>query len=231
MGYPFINKTNNKESRYNSLMYAANTILTNGSGTLQIEINGRFDFDIIRGSNYYLTNESDFGEISGLLFIPTDIPYIPKSVNKDLLLWSDTRKDSNLMIALNVYPKGGNRWEVKIDSKNIPLNLLPQQAGSIELPVKFVTKNNITSGDLILFEINLNVNGSINTTKPLIAIQKLDEKINDYFDVINILQSIQTPISKNVFININKIDPPGFTIGDRHYYLTAFNNPMNVMVV
>ena len=133
------------------------------------------------------------------------------------------------MLFRSVYSKGGNRWEVKIDSKNIPLNLLPPQ---IELPVKFVTKNDITSGDLVLFEINLNVNGAINSTKPLIGIQKLDEKINDYFDVINILQSIQTPIPRTVFTELRTEGGNiGFGISNKFYYLESLNSPLKVLSI
>jgi hypothetical protein len=227
MEYPFLNKIKNKEARYNLLMYGINII--NKYNILQIEIDSRFDLDIVRGANNYLTNRELFGDISGLLFIPTDSPYFPKNINKKLLLWSDTHKDSNLMIVLNVYYKSGNIWEVKIDSKNIPLNLLPQD---IELPLKFVNKNNVVSGDLIMFEINLNVNGTINIKKPLNAIQKLDEKTNDYSDVINILQSIQTPLNRNVFTKLKLIDgKPGFEIDNKFYYMESLNSPLNVLSI
>jgi len=222
-----------KESRYNSLMYCINTINSIGSGGLQIEINNRFDLNVVQGANNYLTNTSEFGDISGLLFIPIESSYIPKNVNKNLLLWTDTKKFSNLMLTLNVFLKSGNRWEVKIDSKSIPLNLLPQENGTIEIPVKFVNKNNVKDGDIILFEINLNVNGTINTKKPLKVIQKTDEQINDYSDIINILQSIQTPISKSVFTtNISEISGRiGFTIGDKFYYQSEARKPLGVLAV
>ena len=35
-----------------------------------------------------------------LLFIPFDIPYQKKKINKDLMLWTDTKKEQ--IIALNV---------------------------------------------------------------------------------------------------------------------------------
>jgi hypothetical protein len=222
-----------KESRYNSLMYCINTINSIGSGGLQIEINNRFDLNVVQGANNYLTNTSEFGDISGLLFIPIESSYIPKSINKNLLLWTDTKKFSNLMLTLNVFLKSGNRWEVKIDSKSIPLNLLPQENGTIEIPVKFVNKNNVKDGDIVLFEINLNVNGTINTKKPLKVVQKTDEQINDYSDIINILQSIQTPISKSVFTtNISEIGGRiGFTIGDKFYYQSEARKPLGVLAV
>jgi len=230
MGYPFLGKL--KESRYNSLMYSINTINSIGSGSLQIEINDRFDLNVIQGAKNYLTNTSAFGDISGLLFIPIDSVYLPKSINKNLLLWTDTKKFSNLMLTLNVFYKSTNRWEVKIDSKSLPLNLLPQENGTIEIPAKFVNKNNVVNGDIILFEINLNVDGSINTKKPLKVVQKTDEQINDYSDIINILQSIQTPISKSVFTSISQEGPyTGITIGDKFYYLSDLRKPLGVLAV
>jgi hypothetical protein len=183
--FPFLNKKNNKEARYNALVYAVSKMVNQGS--LQIEIDSRFDLDVVRGSKNYLTNTDSFGEISGLLFIPINVGYTPKNINKDLLLWSDTRKESNLYLVLNVYYRSGNKWEVKIDSKNIPLNLLPQESGTIELPVKFVNKNNVKDNDFVLFGIRFNVNGNIDSKRPLLPIQKIDEKVNDYSDVINIL--------------------------------------------
>jgi len=231
MENPFLGKL--KESRYNSLLYAINIIKSHEEDSnLQIEINDRFDLNIIQGANNYLTNTSMFGDISGLLFIPIDSSYFPKTLNKNLLLWTDTKKFSNLMLTLNVFYKSGNRWEVKINSKSIPLNLLPQENGTIEIPVKFVNKNNVVDGDIILFEINLNINGSINTKKPLKVIQKTDEQINDYSDIVNILQSIQTPISKSVFTNITEEGSYiGITIGDKFYYISELRKPLGVLAV
>lgn len=230
MNLAFLGKS--KDSRYNALMYSVNTINATGSNSLQIEVDSRFDLNIVQGAQNFLTNVSTFGEISGLLFIPIDLEYFPKTLNKNLLLWTDTKKYSNLMLTLNVISKSGNRWEIKIDSKSIPLNLLPQESGTIEIPVKFVNKNNVVDNDIVLFEINLNVNGSINTKKPLKAIQKLDEHINDYSDIINILQSIQTPISKIIFTKLNEIGGRiGFTIGDKYYYLQELRKPLGVLAV
>jgi len=228
--FPFLNKKNNKEARYNALVYAVSKMVNQGS--LQIEIDSRFDLDVVRGSKNYLTNTDSFGEISGLLFIPINVGYTPKNINKDLLLWSDTRKESNLYLVLNVYYRSGNKWEVKIDSKNIPLNLLPQESGTIELPVKFVNKNNIKDNDFVLFGIRFNVKGTIDTKRPLLAIQKIEEHVNDYSDVINILQSIQTPIPRSTFTNLEVIGGNlGFTLGDKFYYLNSIGNPLSVISI
>lgn len=230
MDNPFINQSDQNKSRYAALRYSIDRIQSFQS-QLDIQIENRFDLNIVKGSSNFLTNVEMFGEISSLLFIPYTLGYIPKKVNKNLILWNNSQSKGNKFIALNVERVNNNKWKVSIDSRGISNDLLPQEAGVIEIPVIFATKKALRDGDLVLFEINLFVNGKINTKKPLVAIDKLDEKINDYNDVKNILQSIQTPISKNVFININKIDPPGFTIGDRHYYLESFAEPMKMMVV
>jgi hypothetical protein len=107
------------------------------------------------------------------------------------------------LITLNVKYKSGNKWEIEIDSKSIPSGLLPQDSGTIEIPVVFSNKNKLSDGDLVLFQINLLTNNQINTKKPLIAINKQEEKLTDYFTVINILESIQTPITKSELINNN----------------------------
>ena len=52
--------------------------------------------------------------------------------------------------------------------------------------------------------------------------------MNDYQDVINILQSIHTPLLKSTLININSDNelPPGITIQNKHYYYPIINgNP------
>ena len=224
-----------KESRYNILMYSINIINNNNTGSdqLTIETDSRFDLDIINGSSNYLKNPS-FGEISGLLFIPVNGQYSINGINKKLLLWSDSTKESNNVVALNVFHRTGNRWEVKIDSRNIP-GILPQENGTIELPVSFVNKYSIEDGDLVLFSINLTTTGTINLKKPLIPINKINEKINDYSDVINILQSIQSPLSKNILSNVTS---GGFVILNKYYRHSVdsygnieLNKPLEVVLV
>ena len=228
--YPFINKVDQKMSRYNALRYSID-LIQQFPTQLDIQIENRFDLNIISGTSNFLTNTSVFGDISSLLFIPYNLNYIPRKKNKNLLLWTNTNLKSTRYISLNVQKSesSNNKWIVSLDSKPIPRDLLPQEAGVIEIPVSFGKK--LKNNDIVLFEINLFIGGKINTKKPLIAIDIITEHINDYNDIINVLQSIQTPISKNTFIDINKNSPPGFTIGDRHYYMTGFNKPMNVMVV
>ena len=113
----------------------------------------RFDLDIIGGSKNFLTNK-DFGDISSLLFIPINEEYSFGKVNRKLLTWNNTTKESNNLLTLNVYSRSGNKWEVKIDSKSIPNELLPQESGTIEIPVVFSNKYKLSDGDLVLFKIN-----------------------------------------------------------------------------
>ena len=167
-----------------------------------------FDLDIIGGANFYKSED-----ISGLLFIPYTDVYTPKKVNKKLMLWSDTNENFNLTIGLNVFKKEGtkNRWEVKIDNKKIPLDLLPQLNDSIEIPIVFTDKG-IKNGDFVIFKILLNqVDNKITSKKPLFPLGK-SEILNDYSDVISILESIKNPFQKEIF-NSN-----GFKINNYIYF-------------
>ena len=186
-----------KDSRYNNLMYSINQ-MKNKSLKLQIESDDRFDLNIIGGPNAFLTNPNEYGEISGLLFIPINGEYTKGKVNKNLLLWSDTKSEENINIVLSVNKESGNRWGISLDNKKIPDNLLPQP---VEIPVAMVKKYSINDGDFILFKINLNIDGTINRKTPLDVINKVSFKMNDYSDIINVLQSIQTPIPRTIFIN------------------------------
>ena len=97
-------------------------------------------------------------------------------------------------VSFNVKNVNKNRWEITINEKSIPQKLLPQNKNSVELPIAF-TKSKISDGDVILFNINLNTNGTININKPLVPVEKIPEHINDYPDVINILESINNPVT------------------------------------
>ena len=206
-------RTSGKESRFNTLMYCLEKIRPFESEQLSINVD-RFDLDIINGSKNYLTN-TNMGDVSSLLFIPMSEKYMFNKTNKKLLIWNNINKESNNLLTLNVYNKSGNKWEVKIDSKNIPPTLLPLENNVIELPVVFTKNNNIVDGDLILFKININnVTNLINIRKPLLPLNKQEELIHDYFSVINILESINSPILKNTLINNNK----GFIIQNQYYY-------------
>ena len=125
-----------------------------------------------------------------------------------------------------------NKYSISLNGKSIPTSLLPQEAGVIEIPVRLVKSENIQDSDNVLFNININNNGTINTKRPLKAISRIDETINDYSDIINILQSIQTPISRNTFIDLEDIGGKlGFIIGDKFYYYVSPHKPLGVIAV
>ena len=178
--------------RVSNLISSINVINAN---KYSLSIEPSFDLDIIAGSSQYLRLPG----VSGLLFIPNDSVYTPRVINKNLMLWTEIT--SELQIALNVTKVSKNRWTVSIESKSIPDNLLPQSINmDIEISVKFTDNHRVKNGDLILFKIMLNnVTHKINIRKPLEPIEKIDYLVNDYSDVISILQSIQTPIISKTF--------------------------------
>jgi len=192
MGQPFYSKIKN-ENRFNGLMYTVNLIKTKDS---ILKIQTPFDLDIINGAHYYIQDD-----ISALLFIPYSEVYTPKKINKKLMMWSDTNENFNLTIGLDVFKKEGtkNRWEVKVENKKIPPGFLPQLNDSIEIPVVFTDNKGVKDGDHVVFKIMLNqIDRKITSKKPLFPISK-GEKINDYPDVISILESIQNPLKKDIF--------------------------------
>lgn len=186
---PFYSRSN-KDNRFSSLMYSIE-VMNSYSSDLVIE-SSNFDLNIISGAKHFLSNT----EYNSILFIPINVGYSFGKINKKLLIWNDSNNETNSMICLNVYSITGTKWRVEIDSNSIPEYLLP---GEIEIPVQFVKKNNLVDGDFVLFKINKLVNGLINVKKPLIPISKETEKIHDYYYVINILESINSPIPKTAF--------------------------------
>jgi len=224
-----LNYLNGTESRFNNLNKAVNLINNSGSsGSLEIQFESRFDLNVIEGVKYFLSSPDVYGDISKVLFIPVNEKYLINKVNNKLLLWNDISNDENKLIQLNVFNLKNNIWKVSIDSKNIPTELLPQKNGGIELLQSVVKEFKITNGDLIVFEINTLIDSTINKKTPLKPILKSSEKMNDYQDVINILQSIHTPLLKSTLININSDNelPPGITIQNKHYYYPIINgNP------
>ena len=206
----------NKNNRFDSLMYACNLM---ESSTLAIET--LFDLDIFYSKNFL----SD-PEVYGLLFIPYDKIYTPGKINKNVLLWTEPNIE-NKNIALNVYRKSKNKVSIKIDSKKIDSSLLPQIDDTIEINVKFLDDNGIVDNDLVLFKINVNkIDKTINYKKPLIPLEKINYKINDYFDVINILQSIVNPIQRKVFID--NLD--GFVVNNNLYTQPDINSPLKLTI-
>jgi hypothetical protein len=190
------------------------TFLTKALGVLSkyrssLNIESSFDLDIISGANHYLESP----EVSSLLFIPRSPHYEPRKINKNLLLWTDIIPE-HLHISLVVTNSSTNRWAVTIDSKSIPESLLPQVSGTIEIPVKFKDSTKLLSGDIVLFKIQLNpVTKRISTNRPLVPVEKLESQINDYPEVITILQSIENPIKRK--------DLETFTIQGKKYISTG----------
>jgi hypothetical protein len=183
--------TGNGDDRFTGLMQSVQ-IMSNNSGSLRIETH--FDLDITNGSKYFIETM----DISGLLFIPYTSKYIKGKTNQELLLWSNVGKSN--FISLEVHPLNKKVWTVTVDQKQINPMLLPQDQGGIEIPVKWAEYNYLKNNDIVLFKVMLNSKTfKINIGKPLLPIEKLDFKVNDYQDVINILQSIQTPIAKETF--------------------------------
>jgi hypothetical protein len=182
------------------------------SQTLQIEM--RFDLNIIQGSRYFLTN---FQEVSGLLFIPFK--------GNQQRIWSDVIHDDNLTISLQAQRVKANRWKISVDNKTLPGNLIQQgHDNDIELPVAF-TKNR---GEqfIVLCKINLKrTDFKIENRKPITPIEIIDSHINSYNDVVNILESINNPISRETFVTLNQ-DPLGFSFRGNVYYLTSIGEPL-----
>jgi hypothetical protein len=209
-----------KNTRFNDLKYCFDLLKTNSV----ININLNLDLNIIGGAQYYTTREN----VTGLLFIPYKDGYY--SVNT--MIWSDTEHEYNNTISLNVKHLNKNRWVVSYNGQNINQTLLPQgDNNDIEIPVSFVSKNNINNGDIVLFRINIKqTDFVIENRKPLTALEKLDAHINDFSDVISVLQSIQTPIPISLFQNIN-VNPPGFILGNQLYYQTQITEPLKVSTI
>ena len=210
MNNKFFDNTN--KNRYFGLKYVFNKIQDYNEGPLTIQL--KFDQNIIKGSNHYSDKAS-------LLYIPYDSIYTPNRINKEVMIWNDSLNLNNLYIGLNVKKSSKNRWSVSIDSKEIPGDLLPQLNSTIEITIKFTDDNKIKDNDHILFKIMLNnITKKIATQKPLVALEKLDEQINDYSDVIGILQSIQNPIEKQTF------RPTDFKVGADTYISESVDRPL-----
>ena len=81
---------------------------------------------------------------------------------------------------------------------------------------------------IILFKINLKrTDFKIENRKPFIPIEILDSPIHTYSDVISILESINNPISRNTFTDINE-NPFWFSYHGKHYVLENIEEPLIV---
>lgn len=203
----FLDSTNG--NRYKGLMYSFRIIENYNQGPLKVE--KHFDQNIIKGSNYFSNNNN-------LLFISYDSPFTQGKLNKQTMLWNDSLHVDNLYISLNVVKESKNRWKVTVDNKTIPEDLL---SSTIEISIKFTDDNKIKDNDCILFKIMINqVTKKIAGQKPLLPVEKIEQSINDYSDVINILQSIQNPIKKETF------KPNEFKLGNTVYTSVSVDRPL-----
>jgi len=163
------------------------------------------DADLTISTNFDDTLENITSEADTfILFISLKSLYTPGTINKNTSIWTNEKLTD--FISLNVESFKTNRWKVNFEGKSVPETLLPQREkvkvteSSIEIPVVFSNTNRLKSSDIVLFEINKNVNGSINNNKPLIPIKKINTHINDYSNIINILEFIKNPLKKEQLV-------------------------------
>ena len=221
--YPFdINLYNGKE--LSTLNYYSGTqkrwdylksvliLIDSKPGSLTIKNN--FDLNIVQGSQYYLENP----EIIGLLFISLN--------GNDKLVWTDT-VHGDTTISINVEKLLKNRWKISISGKSFPEDLLPQGSNNdIELPVTFTKAK--SDSMIVLCKINLKQTSfTIENRKPLIPLEQLENHINTYDEVINILESIKQPIDRNVFTDLNQ-NPLGISFNGKVYSFNAINEPLRL---
>jgi hypothetical protein len=179
------------KKRFEYLNYSLEQFDENGGLTLSINFDDSLET---------IRDEPD----TFILFIGLKSNYTPGRINHETLLWTETNLEN--FISLNVEPFKTNRWRVSYKGKAIPETLLPQREKvklheqSVEIPVAFTNSNEIESGDILLFLINRNVNGSINNNKPLKPIKKITSHINDYSEIVNILEAINTPLRREQLV-------------------------------
>jgi hypothetical protein len=173
----------NFKKRFNLLLYT-------------LEILNQVPGDLTFSTNFDDTLENLKEPDSFIIFIPLTSVYTPGKINKTVKIY--TKRIDILSISLNVTHLKTNRWKVTYEGKEIPEILLPQREKlkqtqtSIEIPITFTNKNKLQDNQIVLFQINTNVNGLINNNKPLIPVQKIETHINDYSDIINILEQIKS---------------------------------------
>jgi hypothetical protein len=185
-------------SRFNNLMYSLNLISINGLEQSQLDIqSNRFDLNVLPGCKNFLTNEeySFYGNVSGLLFIPTKGKYLIGKTNTRLLMWSDTLTNFSREFSAQIDEIEGSDIRLKIENHaiNIGNNL-------IKISKVFINKNKLKVGDYVLFRINIGPDGKIDQRIPLIPLEMVSENIYNYSEVLNNIESITNPIPRNYFL-------------------------------
>lgn len=187
------------------VFYPIDIVYQNGTSLMQQVYSKRFDvlmyiLDLLNEVDMDVQIITDFSDnveniIQGekILFIESGSLYTPGKINKGVQIWEEL---GDLFISLNVKHYTDNRWTVSVNGKSISDNLLPQRNSSVEIPVIFINKNDIKDNDIIVFKITLNTDKTINYNKPLQPIEKVTSHINEYPDVVNILESIKNPVKK-----------------------------------
>jgi hypothetical protein len=175
----------------------------------QLNVSMHFDLNIVNGSEYLLRDPN----VSGLLFT---------SFSGNFYLWTDNFNGTILInLQLTALPNG--RWRVEGD---IPNELLPQRENSIFLRKEF-TKSVKLNTFILECKLNLNLTDStkIDVNEPVIPVSILEQPFYTIPEVINILRSVKYPLSKEVFINLNK-DPVGFNYKGSIYQFNGLNKPL-----
>ena len=179
----------------------------------QIETNvsivTEFDLNIVGGSHNYLTND----DIHGLLFISVS--------SNEMFTFNDSFHDYNLVIGLEAQQVQGNRWRITVENKTLPMELVKQGPNNdVELPVAFTKgKGNSFIGS---FKISIrNTDYRIEQSKPFIPQEQLTQQINTYAEVINILESINSPITRQTFQAGNSIYFNG-----KVFTFVGYNSPL-----
>ena len=204
---------------YNKEQKSRNAVLLNTVNFLKDKIQDfniitNFDLNIVQGAKFY----ADDPEVNSLLFIPYS--------NGTMLLWNETI-NNDVLITLDVNHISENRYSISLENKFFPPELLLQgPSHDIQLPKVFTNKL-LKNGKILLLKINLNlINNKIERVKPFTPIESRTIHINTYSQAKVILESINNPIKRTVFTEINK-NPPGFKL-DKLYYFTSIGEPLEV---
>lgn len=189
---------NSKDSRFHNLMFALNLISINGMEQSQLDIqSNRFDLNVIPGAKNFLTSEeySLYGNVSGLLFIPTSGVYKVGKSNNNLLMWSDTLTKFSREFSAQISEIKDSSVRLEIENREINFG-----NETIKISKIFINKNKLKVGDKVLFKINVDSDGKIDQRTPLIPLNVVSEQMYNYSEVINNIESITNPIPRNYFL-------------------------------